>query len=72
MRGIYFAIETWIVAETLGISVSNWRYIRYGIGLFVKPAYKLSINEIYFASLAMGIGLVLLYTSCVDLNWGLV
>ena len=60
MRGVYFAIGTWIVAEALGICFSNWEYVRYGMGLFVKPAYKLSINQIYYAALAMGIGSVVL------------
>jgi len=60
MRGVYFAIGTWIVAEALGICFSNWKYVRYGMGLFIKPAYKLSITQIYYAALFMGIGSVVL------------
>jgi branched-chain amino acid transport system permease protein len=41
MRGVYFAIGTWVVAETLRILFSNWKYVGYGMGLFVKPAYHL-------------------------------
>ena len=40
MRGVYFAIGTWTVAETLRILFSNWKYVGYGMGFFVKPAYR--------------------------------
>lgn len=71
MRGVYFAIGTWIVAEALGLSFSNWEYVRYGMGLFVKPAYELSINQIYYASLAMGIGSVVLVYALLRSKLGL-
>jgi len=60
MRGVYFAIGTWTVAETLRILFSNWKYVGYGMGLFVKPAYTLSFNTIYFTALGVGIGSVVL------------
>jgi len=60
MRGVYFAIGTWTVAETLRILFSNWKYVGYGMGLFVKPAYSLSFNTIYFTALGAGIGSVVL------------
>jgi len=60
MRGVYFAIGTWTVAETLRILFSNWKYVGYGMGLFVKPAYRLTFNTIYFSALAVGVGSVAL------------
>ena len=60
MRGVYFAIGTWTVAEVLRILFSNWKYVGYGMGLFVKPAYTLSFNTIYFTALGVGIGSVVL------------
>jgi branched-chain amino acid transport system permease protein len=60
MRGVYFAIGTWTVAETLRILFSNWKYVGYGMGLFVKPAYALSFNTIYFTALGAGIASVAL------------
>ncbi|HVN24734.1 MAG TPA: branched-chain amino acid ABC transporter permease [Syntrophorhabdales bacterium] len=59
MRGVYFAIGTWTVAETLRILFSNWKYVGYGMGLFVKPAYTLSFNTIFYAGLGMGVASVL-------------
>lgn len=55
MRGVYFAIGSWTVAEVLRIIFSNWEYVGYGMGLFIKPAYKLSFNTIYFSALGAGI-----------------
>jgi branched-chain amino acid transport system permease protein len=55
MRGVYFAIGTWTVAETLRILFSNWKYVGYGMGLFIRPAYALSFNTIYYSALAMGV-----------------
>ena len=37
MRGVYFGIGTWIFAEILLLWFSNWEYVKYGSGLFVKP-----------------------------------
>jgi branched-chain amino acid transport system permease protein len=56
MKGVYFAIGTWIIAEALGICFSNWGYVRYGMGLFIQPAYKLSISTIYYAALGICMG----------------
>jgi branched-chain amino acid transport system permease protein len=50
MKGVYFAIGTWVIAEALGICFSNWGYVRYGMGLFIQPAYKLSMTSIYYGA----------------------
>jgi branched-chain amino acid transport system permease protein len=60
MKGVYFAIGTWIIAEALGICFSNWGYVRYGMGLFIQPAYKLSVSSIYYAALVLCIGSIAL------------
>jgi branched-chain amino acid transport system permease protein len=60
MKGVYFAIGTWIIAEALGTCFSNWGYVRYGMGMFIQPAYKLSISSIYYAALVICIGSVAL------------
>jgi len=50
MKGVYFAIGTWVIAEALGICFSNWGYVRYGMGLFIQPAYRLSMVSIYYGA----------------------
>jgi branched-chain amino acid transport system permease protein len=60
MKGVYFAIGTWVIAEALAICFSNWGYVRYGMGLFVQSAYQLSMSWVYYAAMAMCLGSVLL------------
>lgn len=63
MKGIYFAIGTWIFSEMLLLWFSNWKYVKYGTGMFIKPVPLPSMATIYYASLIMAIGsLVLLYS----------
>jgi len=38
MKGMHFAIGTWIFAEILLLWFSNWKFVKYGTGLFIKPA----------------------------------
>lgn len=59
-RGVYFAVATWLVAEVLAVAFSNWSYVQYGMGFFIKPAYRLSLTEIYYAALVVGGGSVAL------------
>lgn len=56
MSGIFFAIGTWIFAEILLLWFSNWEYVKYGTGLFVKPPNPPSMTMIYYAALIMGVG----------------
>jgi branched-chain amino acid transport system permease protein len=60
MKGVYFAIGTWIFSEALLIWFSNWEYTKYGMGLFIKPTPNISMTEIYYASFIVGVGSVAL------------
>ena len=60
MKGIYFAIGTWIFSEMLLLWFSNWKYVKYGTGMFIKPDPLPSMATIYYASLIMAIGAVVL------------
>ena len=60
MKGVYFAIGTWIFSEALLIWFSNWEYTKYGMGLFIKPNPNISMTEIYYASFIVGVGSVAL------------
>jgi branched-chain amino acid transport system permease protein len=71
MKGVYFAMGTWIIAEALGVCFSNWGYVRYGMGLFIQPAYKLSISTIYYAALAICVGSTALIYLLLRSNLGL-
>jgi branched-chain amino acid transport system permease protein len=58
MRGAYFAVGSWIVSEALAIAFSNWAYVGYGSGLFIRPAYSLSLRQLYYIGMVVGIGAV--------------
>ncbi|MCL6477481.1 MAG: branched-chain amino acid ABC transporter permease [Peptococcaceae bacterium] len=60
MKGEYFTIATWIVAEALLIFFSNWAYVRQGMGFFIRAAYKLTTYDLYYAALFIGVGAVAL------------
>jgi branched-chain amino acid transport system permease protein len=60
MSGIYFSIGSWIVAEALLIWFSNWGYTKKGMGLFIKSAYSLSITQIYYTAVLLGMAAVAL------------
>ncbi len=55
MSGAYFAVATWVVAEVLGLCFGNWSFVQYGMGLFIQPAYTVSVSRIYYAALAVGV-----------------
>jgi len=71
MKGVYFAIGTWIFAEALMVWFSNWAYVKYGMGLFVKPASPPTMNAIFYAAFIMGIGSVVLVYALLRSRLGL-
>lgn len=60
MRGVYFGIGTWIFSETLMLWFSNWKFTKYGVGLFIKPPTPPSMTELYYAAFIVGVGSVAL------------
>ncbi len=56
MKGIYFAIGTWVIAEALTLYFLNWSFVRYGVGFNIRTTYDMSITYLYFLSLIVGLG----------------
>lgn len=61
MKGVYFAIGTWVAAEAVRVWFSNWvltdkqgKSVPLGMGVFIKPAYGLTTVELYYAALILG------------------
>jgi len=71
MKGAYFAIGTWVIAEALAICFSNWGYVRYGMGLFVRSAYQVSMSWVYYAAMLMCMGSVWLVYVLLRSKFGL-
>ncbi|MCL2111969.1 MAG: branched-chain amino acid ABC transporter permease [Clostridiales bacterium] len=53
MRGMYFAIATWMFAEAMVLLLVNFEYFGRGQGLFVLAARSLSETEKYYFSIVM-------------------
>ena len=63
MKGIHFAIGTWIFAEMLLIWFGNWKYVKYGNGMFVNANPLPSMTIIFYVSLILAFGgFVAIYT----------
>ena len=60
MRGVYFGIGTWVFAETMMLWFSNWKYVKYGVGFFIKPTTAVTMNDIFYGSFVVGVGSVVL------------
>lgn len=62
MRGVYFTIGTWIVAEALIVFFSVWAFVRGGQGFNITATYDLTITNLYYIAFVVGLGsLALVY-----------
>jgi branched-chain amino acid transport system permease protein len=60
MRGVYFTIATWILAESLAVFFSNWEYVRMGTGFFIRAGYGTTGVAIYYPALLLALGSIAL------------
>lgn len=60
MKGVYFTIGTWIIAEALGIFFINWIFVNSGIGYNITVAYRMNMRYFYYFCFAIGIGSVVI------------
>lgn len=61
MKGVYFTIGTWIVAEALSIYFVNWGFVNYGIGYNITAAYRAVETPLFYLGTALvGLGSVAL------------
>lgn len=55
MKGMYFAIATWVTAEALRIIFTSWKYVKQGAGMTVKAKPYPSSQMIYFMAITLAI-----------------
>ncbi|SHI80445.1 branched-chain amino acid ABC transporter permease [Parasporobacterium paucivorans] len=60
MSGVYFTIGTWIIAEALYIFFVNWKFVNYGIGYPITAAYRIRPEVMYWISLVVGLGSIVI------------
>lgn len=62
MRGMYFAVATWLIAEAVRLWFNSWAYVKQGVGLTVKTNQIPKINSLYFYALVlMVIAILVIY-----------
>ncbi len=55
MRGMYFAVATWITAEALKTIFTSWSYVKQGAGMTIKISPYPKTKEIFLLSLTLAI-----------------
>lgn len=62
MRGMYFAVATWVIAEALRVFFTSWTYVNQGGGMTVAARPYPTTQTIYFISLTLCVvALVVIY-----------
>ena len=62
MRGMYFAIATWVIAEALKTFFKSWEFVNMGGGMTVKSSIRPNSTGIYLMALVlMVIAIILIY-----------
>ena len=59
MSGVYFAIGTWVIAEALKIFFTNWSFVGYAKDWGIKTVYNMTLLQLYFTALVIGVLAVL-------------
>lgn len=60
VKGVYFGIITLIFPESMLLLFSNWEYVKYAQGMFIKPQHQIPITTIYYVALVIGVCSVIL------------
>lgn len=71
LKGGYFAVGSWLVAEVCRLLVGNWTYVGSGSGLFVRPARSVDAWLIYYVAIGLLLGLVALVVAMLRARPGL-
>jgi branched-chain amino acid transport system permease protein len=58
LRGGYFAVGGWVLAECFRLLCGNWSWTGYASGMFVRSARIVSPLLVYYASVALAVGSV--------------
>jgi branched-chain amino acid transport system permease protein len=62
MRGMYFAVATWVIAEMVKILFTGWKVVNYGGGMVIRIKPYPTLNQQYLMALTLAvISLALVY-----------
>jgi branched-chain amino acid transport system permease protein len=72
LKGVYFAIGTWLTSEIFRLSFNNWGYVNAATGLLYRPAYGIPVSYVYYSALVLCLAticiLLILYRSKIGLG----
>lgn len=71
MSGVYFAIGSWVIAETLIIIFSNWSFVGYAKNWGISSVYEISKVQIYYTAVVLGVGSIILVYALLRSKTGL-
>ena len=71
MRGVFFTIGTWIIAETLLVIFGGWQYIGAGTGMNISVVFKVSPQSLYYIGLILGLLTILVVYFLLKSKFGL-
>ncbi|MCQ2529783.1 MAG: branched-chain amino acid ABC transporter permease [Lachnospiraceae bacterium] len=62
MRGMYFAVATWLIAEAVRLWFNSWRFVKQGAGMTIATSQIPKVRELYIYALTLCIiALVVVY-----------
>jgi branched-chain amino acid transport system permease protein len=56
LRGGYFAVGSWVVAEVFRLWFGNWEYVGFASGMFIRGARRVDPWAIYYAAIGLAAG----------------
>src|SRR5262249_38907856 len=71
LKGGYFAVGSWVVAEVFRLLFGNWAYVGHASGMFIRLARNVDPWVMYYASVGLVFGMVALVVAMLRLRPGL-
>lgn len=71
LRGGYFAVGSWVVAEVFRLLFGNWEYVGFASGMFVRGARGVDRQAVYYVAIGLLIGAVALVVAMLRSRAGL-
>ena len=71
LKGGYFAVGSWLVAEVCRLVFGNWDFVGNASGMFIRPARSVEPWLVYYVAVALLIGMVALVVGTLRSREGL-
>jgi branched-chain amino acid transport system permease protein len=71
LKGGYFAVGSWVVAEVFRLLFGNWAFVGHASGMFVRPARSVDPWLVYYLAIGLLIGMVALVVIALRSRLGL-